>query len=142
MDAHFHIIEDKNITPAEFAELMGSVGWGAATDYDPAAIERSLAAYPFVAHVRDGSGRLVGYISAFSDGAFSTFIGELVVRPEAQGRGIGTALLELVEQRYTGIPLFVHTFVDVQEFFLQRGYRAPAHPMRALSKRNGMTLPA
>ncbi len=141
MDAQFQIVENKNIMPAEFAALMGAVSWGAAADYDPAVIKRSLAAYPFVAHVRDGSGQLVGYISAFSDGAFSTFIGELVVRPQAQGRGIGTALLELVEQRYTGIPLFIHSFVDVQEFFLQRGYRVPARPIAALSKRNGMVLP-
>lgn len=133
-DQRFRISLDKNITTAEFANLMGSVGWGKEDIYDPACIERSLAAYPFVAHVRDRSGRLVGYVSAFSDEAFSTFIGELVVRPEVQHLGIGTELLKRVGQRYPGVPVYAFPFVDVQDFFLQHGYRVGDRAMRVLFK--------
>ena len=54
----YHIFEDKNITPAEFAQLMAAVGWGDAAGYDPELIQRSLAAYPFIAYARDDAGNL------------------------------------------------------------------------------------
>ncbi len=136
MDVEFQIEASKDIRPGEFALLMEAVGYGRAGHYAADHIERSLAAYPFVAHARDIDGRLVGYVSAFSDGAFSTFIGELVVHPAAQRRGVGTALLEAVEAHFAGVPVFIHPFVDVQAFYMARGYRVPARPMAALSKVN------
>jgi GNAT superfamily N-acetyltransferase len=122
-DDRFEIIADKQIGPPELAELMGSVGWGEPDAYDEAVIRGSLAAYPFVAHARDSAGHLVGYISAFSDGAFSTFIGELLVRPSARQHGIGSELLGAVEHRYPGVPIYAHSFDDAEPFFARRGYR-------------------
>ena len=132
--SQFGIFEDKNVSASEFANLMDSVGWGSEGDYDATLIERSLTTYPFVAHARDQAGRLVGYVSAFSDGAFSTFLGELVVRPEAQRLGLGTELLKRVEQRYSGIPVYVHAFADAEEFFRLSGYRVSERPMQVLFK--------
>jgi GNAT superfamily N-acetyltransferase len=126
MDTDFRIVADKDIRPGEFALLMEAVGYGRAGHYAADVIERSLAAYPFVAHARDARDELVGYVSAFSDDdAFSTFIGELVVDPHVQRRGVGTRLLEAVEARFAGVPVFIHPFVDVQAFYLARGYRGP-----------------
>src|SRR2546426_542371 len=79
---------------------------------------------PSVAHARDAADQLVGYISPFSDGAFSTFVGELVVRPEVQHHGIGSELLAAVEREYPGVPIYAHSFADTEPFFVQRGYRA------------------
>jgi len=76
---------------------MDAVGWGSIEEYDLREIENSIESYTFVAHIRDEMGLLVGYVSAFSDKAFSIFIGELVVRPEFQGKEIGRQLLETVE---------------------------------------------
>ncbi len=89
----YEMFADKNIAAGELANLMASAGWGTEGDYDATAIEKSLSAYPMIAYCRDSDGLLVGYISAFTDGAFSTFVGELVVRPTYQQRGIGSALL-------------------------------------------------
>eukprot|EP01032_Pedospumella_encystans_P015635 gene15635-17871_t len=72
----FKVISDKNVAPTEVANLMASVGWGKETNYNAAEIERSLSAYPIIAYCRDSDGVLVGYISAFTDGAFSTFVGD------------------------------------------------------------------
>lgn len=119
---------------------MASVGWGNEADYDPASIQRSLAAYPFVVYARDEAGQLVGYVTAFSDGAFSTFIGELVVRPEAQRRGLGSALLQRVEEQYPGIPVYVQSFADVEGFFQRRGYRARKRPQSVMFKMAGLAL--
>jgi GNAT superfamily N-acetyltransferase len=136
VDSEFEIVVSKAIGAGECARLMEAAGYGRAGHYAAAVIEHSLAAYPFVAHARDAGGQLAGYVSAFSDGAFSTFIGELVVHPRAQRRGVGTRLLESVEARFAGVPVFIHPFVDVQAFYLGRGSRAPARPMSALARLN------
>lgn len=133
-DRPIRIVADKSITPADYAALMGAVGWGEAAEYDPAAIERSLAAYPLIVQARDPAGRLVGYVSAFSDGSFSTFIGELVVHPDHQRDGLGTQLLERVEREFPGVPIYAFPFRDVSGFFLRRGYRHPGRAMNVLWK--------
>ncbi len=114
---------------------MASVGWG--SDYSEELVHRSLAAYPFVAHARSESGVLWGYVSAFSDRAFSTMLGELVVHPEAQRKGIGHALLSTVENEFTGVPVYVKPLGEAKHFFAACGYRAPAIEMQVLFKRNG-----
>lgn len=132
----FEIHTDKKIAPTEFANLMASVGWGDEADYDPAIVQRSISAYPIVAYCRDSNGVLVGYVSAFTDGAFSTFVGELVVRPAFQRKGIGSALLALVVEQCHGIPIYATPFEDTQEFFLERGFRIPKRVMSVVSMRN------
>jgi GNAT superfamily N-acetyltransferase len=132
----FEIHADKNIEPAELANLMASVGWGDAADYQPEMLLRSMVAYPLVAHCRDASGQLVGYVTAFTDGAFSTFIGELIVRPQFQHRGIGSALLELIVEKCRGVPIYGTPFEDTRDFFLARGFREPKRAMSVVSMRN------
>lgn len=124
----------KAVTAQEFSSLMACVGWGG--DYTEELVQRSMTAYPFIAHARNPQGQLLGYVSAFSDYAFSTMLGELVVRPDAQGQGIGRALLHAVEQAFQGVPIYVKPFVAAQEFFLACGYQPPASGMTVLFKRN------
>ena len=128
------VIVGKEIAPEELAALFGSVGWGEASDGSSEPIRQSLASYPFIAHARDQAGRLVGYASAFSDGAFSTFLGELVVHPEAQRLGVGRKLLAAVEAYAGGVPIYVKTFDDQAEFFRKQGYRTASRPMSILFK--------
>lgn len=132
----FEIHADKNIAPAELANLLSSVGWGDEADYDPDALRRSVAAYPIVAYCRDAGGGLIGYVSAFSDGAFSTFIGELVVRPDFQRKGIGSALLALVVEKCRDVPIYANPFEHCRDFFLKKGFRIPARAMSVVSMRN------
>lgn len=115
---------------------MASVGWGTEEDYDTQAIERSLSAYPIIAYCRDSGGLLIGYVSAFTDGAFSTFVGELVVRPTYQRRGVGSVLLALVADKCHGVPVYATPFQDSESFFLDRGFRVPKRLMSVLSMRN------
>lgn len=136
MSKSFQVFTDKRIEPGEFAELMDSVGWGSVEEYDPHEIKNSIESYTFVAHIRDERGLLVGYISAFSDRAFSTFIGELVVRPGFQGRGLGKELLGAVESRFEGVPVYAMPFESARDFFIRQGYSEPKRPMVVVSKRN------
>lgn len=131
----FSVFVNKDIRPEELAELFGSVGWGEAAAYSMADIERSLAAYPFIAHARDREGKLVGYISAFCDGSFSAFIGELAVHPSVQRQGIGTALLAKVEAYSGDVPIRINPFAGQEAFFSKRGYRSPARPVTYLFKK-------
>jgi GNAT superfamily N-acetyltransferase len=66
------------------------------------------------------------------------FIGELVVRVDHQRRGIGSALLRAVEERYAGIPVHVKPFDDAVAFFTRNGYRRAGRPMSVLLKRNAL----
>jgi GNAT superfamily N-acetyltransferase len=115
---------------------MASVGWGHEAGYDAVSIRRSIEAYPFVAHARADDGSLIGYVSAFSDGVFSVFLGELVVHPEFQRQGIGSRLLHAVESYYAGVPVYVKPFADQRQFFERNGYSLPRRPMAVLSKGN------
>jgi len=132
MDYVIH--KSKDVTAGEFSSLMESVGWG--KNYPDELVLRSIMAYPFIAHARSKNGKLLGYISAFSDQAFSTMLGELVVHPEAQSQGIGRALLLAVEHAFPGIPIYVKPLAEAKEFFLACGYKSPAREMTVLFKRN------
>jgi len=110
----------KDITTKEMTVLRRSVNrtqYASCTD-----VERSIDAYPFTAQARNPEGELVGYVSAFSDEVFVTMIGELLVHPDFQRRGIGTALLKKVALRYPGIPVQAHSLSDSLSFFTQQGY--------------------
>lgn len=130
------IAQDRYVSPTEFADLMAAIGWGDVATYDLTAVQRSISSYPFIATARVDDGSLVGYVSAFSDGAFSVFLGELVVHPAFQRQGVGTQLLQAVESHYAGVPVYVKPFIEQQGFFERNGYSLPSRSMTVLSKRN------
>lgn len=134
--SEFAIHANKDIEPLEFANLMASVGWGEEAGYRYEDILRSIAAYPLVAYCRDEHGLLVGYVSAFTDGAFTTFLSELVVRPQFQRMGIGSALLAWVVEQCRGVPMYGMPLDDNRDFFLARGFRVPKRAMSVVSMRN------
>jgi len=59
------------------------------------------------------------YITAFSDGAFSTFVGDLIVRPDARLKYLGLDLLRLVEETYPGVPVFLRPFDNAHQVFFE-----------------------
>ncbi len=121
----------------EVADLFMSVGWG--DGYEEEMIQRSIQAYPLVAHARDAKGVLVGYVTAFSDGAFSTMLGELAVHPAVQRQGVGKALLTIVEARFPGVPIIVKALGDAKKFFEACGYRIPNAEVTSMFKKVGYT---
>lgn len=117
---------------------MESVGWGGG--YDEASFQRSYHAYPLAVHARADDGMLLGYVSAFSDGAFSTMLGELVVRPTVQGAGIGRALMRVVEAEFPGVPVYVKAMGEAKRFFEACGYRRPTNEMTVMFKKPSTDL--
>jgi len=83
---------------AEVLGLYSAVGWTAYTG-QPETLRNgfansllTLAAY--------GDGQLLGLLRAVGDGATIVFIQDILVLPERQRQGIGTALLQAALQRY------------------------------------------
>ena len=95
------IREYRNYNEEEILGLYTAVGWTAYTE-DPAALRRGyensllvLAAYE--------DGKLAGIIRAVGDGATVVFIQDILVFPEYQRKGIGSALLRAVLDKYAGV---------------------------------------
>ncbi len=110
----------KDIVAKELTALRHAVNWVCHSSC--AEIERSIEAYPFIAQARNEADELVGYLCVFSDGVFITIIGELLVHPDYQRQGIGTALLKKAERRYPGTPVYVNSFYDSLPIFSSQGY--------------------
>lgn len=109
---------------AEILGLYASVGWTAYTD-DPAALRNgfansllTLAAYEEAA--------LAGLIRVVGDGHTIVFVQDILVRPQFQRRGIGSALLQAVLNRYAGvrqIELFTDDTPETAVFYRSMGFR-------------------
>lgn len=94
----------REYAPFDFDEIMGlyqSVGWTNYTEH-PQMLEKAyrnslciLGAY--------GADGLAGVIRAVGDGASILFIQDIIVRPEYQRKGIGTALLKAIVSRYPDV---------------------------------------
>lgn len=77
------------------------VGWPS-----PPSPERHLEVLTGSAHVvlaREEDGRVVGFVTAISDGVLSAYIPLLEVLPEYQGRGIGTQLMRRMLDKLGGL---------------------------------------
>lgn len=77
---------------AEALALYDAVGWGAYTQ-EPAILEQALASSRHVVTARR-DGVLLGLARVVGDCAVIAYLQDVLVRPEAQGRGIGRRLVE------------------------------------------------
>ena len=96
------IREYREYKAEDVLRLYASVGWTAYTD-DPAALERGFR------H------SLLVLIRAVGDGATIVVIQDILVAPERQRRGIGTALLRAVLERFNGVRQIELTTDDTPE---------------------------
>lgn len=119
----YKIFCDKNINYSEYTDLMIAVNWGSKDDYKYELFKQTINNYPFIAYARDLSGKLIAYLSAFSDKAFSTFIGEIVVMPQYQKIGIAKDLLEFLIQNYSDAPIYCQVDAINEEIFAKLGFK-------------------
>ena len=129
--------ESKSVLPEELGALFVEIGWG---QHSAEQLERSINAYPFVAHARTGTGALVGYATAFSDGVLSTMLGELVVHPEHQRQGIAAELLARVEAKFPNAPVYIKALGEAKHFFVARGYKVPRTELTTMFKKPSATV--
>ena len=118
------IREYKIFNEAEILRLYRSVGWTAYTDHLEVlqkGFEKSmltLAAY-------EGD-QLLGIIRAVGDGHTIVFVQDILVFPEYQRKGIGTALLKAILDRYNyvrQIELATDNTPKTISFYKSMGFR-------------------
>lgn len=86
---------------SEVAELYRAVGWSAYAD-DPVMLSAALDGSSCVAAAwRDR--RLIGLARVVTDGATICFLQDVLVHPDAQGTGVGRALVEAVLEPYAAV---------------------------------------
>ncbi len=83
------IVYTGNMTGEEYNEMRLSVDWKPLT---PGQAERGLANTAFVVAARDGE-RIVGMGRMLFDFGYTAYLGDVIVRPEYQGMGIGTEIV-------------------------------------------------
>ena len=80
---------NESISPEAMADLRESVGWNRMEkEYD-----NPLMTSFFHIAVYDDD-QLVGYVDSVSNGVTDAYIQDLIVRPDYQGKGIGTDLMK------------------------------------------------
>ena len=118
------IREYKTYNESEILRLYASVGWTAYTD-QPEVLRKgfensmlTLAAYE--------SDQLLGIIRAVGDGHTIVFVQDVLVFPEQQRKGIGSALLQAILDRYSHvrqIELATDNTPNTIAFYKSMGFR-------------------
>ena len=95
------IIEYKIYNESEILRLYASVGWTAYTD-QPEVLRKGFenSMLTFAAYEGD---LLLGIIRAVGDGHTIVFVQDILVFPEHQRIGIGSALLQAILDRYSHV---------------------------------------
>jgi GNAT superfamily N-acetyltransferase len=94
-----HFSDDRKPTKDAVIDLYRSVGWSSADK--PDALHNGLLASHSLVTAWDADA-LVGLGNAISDGHLVVYFPHMVVRPDHQGRGIGTELMTRMMARYRG----------------------------------------
>ena len=109
--------DDRVLHAEEFLRFVNQVWPG---DYDPARTEEALGR-TICLTARD-NGTLVGCLRILTDGYFFGTITELLVLPEYQRQGIGSALLALAKQ-HTPTLLYFGAQPEAEQFYERNGCR-------------------
>ena len=95
------IREYKDFNENEIRSLYDSVGWTAYTR-DMPALEKGYRNSLLILAAYEGD-QLAGIARAVGDGATIVFIQDILVKPDRQRQGIGTALLKAMLDRYANV---------------------------------------
>ena len=95
------IREYRTYNEAEILRLYASVGWTAYTDY-PDVLRQGFENSLLTLAAYDGE-NLLGIIRAVGDGHTIVFVQDILVFPEYQRKGIGSALLQAILDRYSHV---------------------------------------
>lgn len=104
--------------------LYEAVGWTRYVE-DPSGLERAVARSTFVLAAWQ-SARLIGLARALSDEASVWFLQDLLVHPDRQGHGIGSALMARCVERFADVRRGV-LLTDphgAERFYARHGWKA------------------
>lgn len=118
------IREYQTYNEEEILSLYASVGWTAYTEH-PQVLRQGFAHSLLTLGAYEGE-TLLGLVRAVGDGATIVFVQDLLVRPEHQRKGIGSALLQAILDRYPQvrqIELATDNTEKTKSFYRSMGFR-------------------
>lgn len=95
------IREYKTYNKSEILCLYASVGWSAYTDH-PEALRKGYENSLLTLAAYEGE-QLLGIIRTVGDGHTIVFVQDILVFPEYQRKGVGSALLQAILDRYSHV---------------------------------------
>lgn len=118
-----YIIRHQIPSARQWMALRASVGW--ATFAEEIA-EKSLFMTPFCVCALEGD-QLIGMGRVLGDGVISFYVGNIMVRPDRQGLGIGREIMEhimayLRENAVPGAIASLLAIKDKEDFYTQFGF--------------------
>ena len=118
------IREYKTYNEMEILHLYSSVGWTAYTD-QPEVLRKGFESSMLTLAAYEGD-QLLGIIRAVGDGYTVVFIQDILVFPEHQRQGVGSALLQAILGRYSHvrqIELATDNTPETIAFYKSMGFR-------------------
>lgn len=131
MGERMEINVNEKIDANELNELLKTNNWGIP---DTDKLEKALALSWCWLTARDEDSRLVGFVQVLSDGIRHAYILRLIVRPECQKQGIGTALMTALMKILNEnnlLPTLVAT-PGKDAFYEKFGFRQECKNMKAM----------
>jgi len=122
--AYMEIKEYRTYNEPEILRLYASAGWTAYTDH-PEILQKGFENAMLTLAAYEGD-QLLGIIRAVGDGYTIVFVQDILVFPEHQRKGIGSALLRALLGRYSHvrqIELATDNTPKTIEFYKSMGFR-------------------
>jgi ribosomal protein S18 acetylase RimI-like enzyme len=122
--------DKRSVKPEEAAALYIALGWGTSQYYSAQRMKRSLEHCSIVVSARNEDGELIGIMRGMSDFAIDTKIFDMVIDPDYQRSGIGSAMMKKMEMLVKGTSIYFETEKINFSFAAKHGYE----------KRGGLTV--
>lgn len=112
-------------------DLYVNVGWGTAKDYEEEKYAKAFSSsYVYSAYWCEN---LVGLLRFLTDEQSTTYIVELVVQPQYQHKGIGSALLECLVKNHGKTTIYAESTQEFMSFYLNRCFKE--HKLVGMSRK-------
>lgn len=118
-----YTIEERVPSGEQWMALRQSVGWAT---FPPEAVQRSLEATLFCVCAFE-EGELIAMGRVLGDGVISFYIGNVMVRPDRQGAGIGSEIMQRINAWVESVaaPGAIASLLSIkgrEEFYTQFGF--------------------
>ena len=113
--------ETREFSRGQLEDLFLSVEWS--SGHFPDKLVVAMRNFSTVVSAWDGE-KLVGMACAMDDGIMNAYMHYLLVRPEYQGKGIGSALVSRIKEKYGDyLRLVIVAYNKEQAFYEKCGFK-------------------